>query len=230
MTHADWRGVCDGYRTASGLFWPIPITLSADAATAPARSRAGADIALADPDDGAMLATMRVTEKYAIDKAHECKSVFRTTDPEHPGVKMVMEQGEVNLAGPVQGALRRRLQGEVRRAVHDARRDARRVRAARLVARRRVPDAQSDAPLARVSRQGRDRGLRRRAGALAARQPEAGRHSGRGAHARDRGADREVLPCRARWCRRAIRSTCATPGRARRCCTRCSGRTTAART
>jgi sulfate adenylyltransferase len=27
--------------------------------------------------------------------------VFGTTDPEHPGVKMVMEQGEVNLAGPV---------------------------------------------------------------------------------------------------------------------------------
>ncbi len=44
---------------------------------------------------------MRVTEKYAIDKAHECMAVFRTTDSAHPGVKMVMEQGEVNLAGPV---------------------------------------------------------------------------------------------------------------------------------
>ncbi len=31
MTHADWQGVCDGMKTASGLFWPIPITLSADA-------------------------------------------------------------------------------------------------------------------------------------------------------------------------------------------------------
>src|SRR5688572_4767051 len=28
MTYADWRGVCDGMRTAAGLFWPIPITLS----------------------------------------------------------------------------------------------------------------------------------------------------------------------------------------------------------
>ena len=43
-------------------------------------------------------------------------------------------------------------------------------------------------------------------------------------------ADREVLRARARWCRPAIRSTCATPGRARRCCTRSSARTTAART
>ncbi len=47
------------------------------------------------------MATMKVTEKYSIDKAHECMMVYKTTDPEHPGVKMVMEQGEVNLAGPV---------------------------------------------------------------------------------------------------------------------------------
>jgi sulfate adenylyltransferase len=100
MTHADWEGVCDGYRTASGLFWPIPITLSADRPSA-ASIAVGSDIALADPEGGDVLATMRVTEKYAIDKAHECASVFRTTDPEHPGVRMVMAQGEVNLAGPV---------------------------------------------------------------------------------------------------------------------------------
>src|SRR3569623_528893 len=47
------------------------------------------------------MATMKITEKYGIDKAHECAMVCKTTDPEHPGVKMVMEQGEVNLAGPV---------------------------------------------------------------------------------------------------------------------------------
>ncbi|HEX5476353.1 MAG TPA: sulfate adenylyltransferase, partial [Burkholderiales bacterium] len=58
-------------------------------------------IALADPDDGSALAIMKVTECYEIDKAHECASVFKTTDPAHPGVKMVMAQGKVNLAGPV---------------------------------------------------------------------------------------------------------------------------------
>ncbi len=100
MTRADWQGVCDGMHMANGLFWPIPITLSADAAQAGAIA-AGADLALVDPDDGSPLATMKVTEKYAIDKAHECATVFRTTDPEHPGVRMVMGQGDVNLAGPV---------------------------------------------------------------------------------------------------------------------------------
>ncbi len=101
MTRADWEGVCGGYRTAAGLFWPIPITLSVDAATAGA-IRVGDDIALVDPDDDSLLAVLKVTEKYRIDKAHECSSVFRTTDTEHPGVQMVMQQGEVNLAGPVQ--------------------------------------------------------------------------------------------------------------------------------
>jgi sulfate adenylyltransferase len=100
MGHDDWRGICDRYTMASGLFWPIPITLSATREQAD-RIKIGSEVALTDPDNGETLATMRVTEKYAIDKAHECQSVFRTTDVAHPGVQMVMAQGEVNLAGPV---------------------------------------------------------------------------------------------------------------------------------
>jgi sulfate adenylyltransferase len=100
MTRADWQGVCDEMRTAEGLFWPIPITLSADAETA-GSIRVGDEIALADPQNGAPLATMKVSEKYAIDKTRECGCVFRTTDAEHPGVGMVLQQPEVNLAGPV---------------------------------------------------------------------------------------------------------------------------------
>jgi sulfate adenylyltransferase len=100
MGHDDWKGVCDSMRVAQGVFWPIPITLSADQATADGIGP-NADVALVDAENGETMATMTVTEKYAIDKAHECRSVFRTTDAEHPGVKMVMEQGAVNLAGPV---------------------------------------------------------------------------------------------------------------------------------
>jgi sulfate adenylyltransferase len=96
MTHADWKGVCDAYRTARGLFWPIPITLSSQEALPPGR-----EIALLDPEAGEPLATMKVSESYKIDKAHECKSVFRTADTKHPGVAMVMAQPEFNLAGPV---------------------------------------------------------------------------------------------------------------------------------
>jgi sulfate adenylyltransferase len=98
MTHADWQGVCDGMKMANGLFWPIPITLSTDDDAV----RAGSEIALVDPDDGTtLLATMKVTEKYSIDPSHECMQVYKTTDIEHPGVKMVMSQGKFNLAGPI---------------------------------------------------------------------------------------------------------------------------------
>lgn len=100
MTRADWQSVCDRMQLANGLFWPIPITLSTDKATAD-RIATGSDIALVSSETSEVMATMTVTEKYSIDKAHECASVFKTTDREHPGVKMVMEQGDVNLAGPV---------------------------------------------------------------------------------------------------------------------------------
>jgi sulfate adenylyltransferase len=100
MSAADWRSVCDEMRLAGGLFWPIPITLSASADVASGLQE-GSDVALVDGTTGEVLATMRLDEKYRIDKALECSSVFKTTDPEHPGVKMVLEQGEFNLAGPV---------------------------------------------------------------------------------------------------------------------------------
>ncbi|MGE5338690.1 MAG: sulfate adenylyltransferase [Gemmatimonadota bacterium] len=101
MTQGDWQRVCDGMKLANGLFWPIPITLSASTEDA-TRFHTGDEIALIDPDSDEVLALMRVSEKYAINKKHECMMVFRTADPEHPGVKMVMEQGEVNIAGKVQ--------------------------------------------------------------------------------------------------------------------------------
>jgi len=100
MTHADWEGVCDGMKMANGLFWPIPVTLSTDGAAAD-KVNEGDDIALYDSERDTILATMKVTEKYSIDKKHECMMVYKTTDLEHPGVKMVMEQGDVNLAGPI---------------------------------------------------------------------------------------------------------------------------------
>jgi sulfate adenylyltransferase len=100
MGHDDWRRVCSEFRLANGVFWPIPITLSADKAAADG-IRPGADVALVSAEGEELMATMTVREKYSIDKAFECQSVFRTTDVAHPGVKMVMAQAEVNLAGPV---------------------------------------------------------------------------------------------------------------------------------
>jgi sulfate adenylyltransferase len=100
MSKADWQGVCDNMHTASGLFWPIPITLSTDTISANSINE-GSEVGLYDGESGELIATMRVDEKYTIDKAHECNTIYKTTDAEHPGVAMVMAQGDVNLAGPV---------------------------------------------------------------------------------------------------------------------------------
>jgi sulfate adenylyltransferase len=102
MGQDDWKGVCDNYSMPSkqGLFWPIPITLSAQQALADSINR-GEEVCLVDADTDAIMGTMKVTEKYGIDKAHECKQVFTTNDEKHPGVQKVMEQAPVNLAGPV---------------------------------------------------------------------------------------------------------------------------------
>ena len=102
MGHEDWKGCCDSMSMPSkaGLFWPIPITLSVEEDYAKSIA-IGEEVALWDTETDSIMGTMKVTEKYKIDKAYECQQVFRTMDPKHPGVQKVMEQGCVNLAGPV---------------------------------------------------------------------------------------------------------------------------------
>ncbi|HEX9860351.1 MAG TPA: sulfate adenylyltransferase [Nitrospirota bacterium] len=100
MTKADWQGVCDKFVMADGTFFPIPITISTTKGQADS-IKIGQEVALVDEESGELMGSMTVKEKYSIDKAHECMTVYTTTDMEHPGVQKVMEQGDVNLAGPV---------------------------------------------------------------------------------------------------------------------------------
>ncbi len=104
MTRKDWKGVCDKYKMADGTFWPVPVTLSATPEFAGSLKK-NEEITLVDEESGTIMATMKVTEKYTMskaDKEHECKQVFRTVDVAgHPGVQKVMNQPDVNLAGPV---------------------------------------------------------------------------------------------------------------------------------
>jgi sulfate adenylyltransferase len=96
MGHDDWKSVCQEMKMASDTFWPIPITMSQDEKIAP-----GTEVSLLSEETQEIIATMKVTEAYKVDKQLECKSVFTTTDAAHPGVQMVMEQRAWNLAGSV---------------------------------------------------------------------------------------------------------------------------------
>lgn len=100
MREEDWRGCCTDMMISTGVFWPIPITLSCREDLA-GSIRIGEEIALIDGTGGPILAVQTVTEKYPIDRDLECREVFRTTDTAHPGVRKLMEQPPINLAGPI---------------------------------------------------------------------------------------------------------------------------------
>jgi sulfate adenylyltransferase len=100
MGHDDWRGACEDMRLASGVFWPIPITLSCTPDLADSIA-VGETVALASGETGERLGTLHVREKYRIDPELECERVYGTTDEAHPGVQKVLAQPPVNLAGRV---------------------------------------------------------------------------------------------------------------------------------
>ena len=100
MGYDDWRGSCLDMRLTSGVFWPIPITVSVDKDIADSL-HAEEEVALVDAETTEILAVMGVHEKYSIDKQFEAEHVYRTTDPKHPGVAKVLHQGDVSLAGPI---------------------------------------------------------------------------------------------------------------------------------
>jgi len=102
LSEADYDGVVSTMRTADGTLWPIPVTLDVSTDFA-AKVEVGQDIALRD-QEGVILATMTVTDKWVPDKAREAEHVFGADDSAHPAVNYLHNQaGAVYLGGPVTG-------------------------------------------------------------------------------------------------------------------------------
>ncbi|MBD1863387.1 MULTISPECIES: sulfate adenylyltransferase [Trichocoleus] len=99
MEQADYINVVENMRLANGLPWSIPVTLSVTEAVAEPLKE-GSLVRLDNPQ-GQFIGVLELTQKYQYDKAHEAINVYRTDDEKHPGVKVVYNQGPVNLAGPV---------------------------------------------------------------------------------------------------------------------------------
>ncbi len=76
MGEADWRGACLDMKLEGGLFWPIPITLSAAQELADGL-REGAEAALVDGETGEILGVLTLGDIYAIDKALESRAPCR---------------------------------------------------------------------------------------------------------------------------------------------------------
>jgi sulfate adenylyltransferase len=99
MTRTDYLSVVQDMHLSNGLPWSIPITLAVTSEQA-ANLREGSKIALVDTE-GALQAILLLQEKYRYDKQLEASKVYRTLDDAHPGVKVVYQQGDVLLGGPV---------------------------------------------------------------------------------------------------------------------------------
>ena len=98
MDQANWKGSVGDMKLTDGTFWPIPVTMSVNKGKADS-IKIGQEVLLVDEETEEMMGTMKVTDKYEIDKKWECKEVFTTDEMEHPGVQMVMNQEAVNLGG-----------------------------------------------------------------------------------------------------------------------------------
>jgi sulfate adenylyltransferase len=99
MNQEDYDQVVNHMHLANGLPWSIPVTLSVAQAVADPL-HAGSTIRLDDPN-GQFIGVLELTQKYSYDKNHEALKVYLTNESQHPGVKVVYDQGPVNLAGPV---------------------------------------------------------------------------------------------------------------------------------
>ena len=99
MGSDDYQSVINRGRLANGLAWTIPITLAVENEFARAL-REGDKVILLEPD-GSPLAVLNLSEKYTYDRTILAKKVWGTTDPAHPFLRTIFEQGDVLLAGKI---------------------------------------------------------------------------------------------------------------------------------
>ncbi|AFY77323.1 MAG: sulfate adenylyltransferase [Hydrococcus sp. C42_A2020_068] len=99
MEQADYEKVVDDMHMVNGLAWSIPVTLPVSEEVAEPLKE-GNWVRL-DDSDGKFIGVLELTQKYRYNKAHEAINVYRTDDVNHPGVRVLYEQGAINLAGPV---------------------------------------------------------------------------------------------------------------------------------
>jgi sulfate adenylyltransferase len=99
MGQADYDSVVVSMHLTNGLPWSVPITLSVTEEVA-APLKEGSLVRL-DDSQGNYIGVLELTEKFGYDKKKEAINVYRTEDEKHPGVAVVYNQGNINLAGPI---------------------------------------------------------------------------------------------------------------------------------
>ncbi len=98
----DYERACAEMRLASGVLWPIPVTLDVPEELA-GRLSVGGMLALRDAE-GVMLAALRVEDLWRPDREAEARAVFGTASREHPGAAHLLERtNPVYVGGRLEG-------------------------------------------------------------------------------------------------------------------------------
>lgn len=100
LNEEDYKSVVNRMRLANGTVWSIPITLAVDETDA-ASLTIGDKVALIG-EDGVTYGLIDVESIYQVDQSEEARNVFKTDDPEHPGVKKLFEKSSTYVGGPIQ--------------------------------------------------------------------------------------------------------------------------------
>src|SRR3954470_21624149 len=104
MNRADYEGVCHNMKLASGVIWPMPITLDVTEEFAKSLKPGSSKIALRDAE-GVMLAVLNVEDVWQPDRMAEAKAVFNSTSNAHPGVNYLLNKGNAwYVGGSIEGA------------------------------------------------------------------------------------------------------------------------------
>ncbi|MBD1381937.1 sulfate adenylyltransferase [Metabacillus arenae] len=94
----DYESVLENMRLANGIIWSIPITLPVPEETAK-KLKIGEKVKLTYEKE--TYGVLELQELYSPNKKEEAKKVFQTTDPNHPGVKKLLERPNVYAAGSI---------------------------------------------------------------------------------------------------------------------------------
>jgi sulfate adenylyltransferase len=104
MNRADYDGVCNNMKLASGEIWPMPITLDVSEAFAQTLKPGSSKVALRDPE-GVMLAVLHVEDVWQPDRSAEAKAVFNSTSKAHPGADYTINKANPwYVGGRVEGS------------------------------------------------------------------------------------------------------------------------------
>lgn len=100
LNEEDYHSVVKTMRLADGTVWSIPITLALEEAAA-SKLAVGDTVSLIGEEDGVIYGLLDVQSIYAVDQQAEAQNVFKTTDPNHPGVAKLLARPSTYIGGPI---------------------------------------------------------------------------------------------------------------------------------